>query len=142
MSGVDTQLGGGYVYQWDCAILMALDYFVQPVGFVPALHDLITGFLGQVTGLVLEGGIQDYTADGESQERVELEDINLTAGNRRVLIQVKAKEDEAGAWTPSDDLLLKALYRFCKSPLLAGQPEETRLRVPHQSPVQCGPCAG
>lgn len=27
MSETDLQLGGGYVYQWECAIMLALNYF-------------------------------------------------------------------------------------------------------------------
>ena len=109
MSETDTQLGGGYVYQWECAILLALNYFYDPVAYNPVLFDLIQGFLGRVGQIHLEG---------EDRERgVELEDINLIGadGQRRVLIQVKTKQAEGRQWTPSDPLLLKSLYRFTTS---------------------------
>jgi hypothetical protein len=28
MGETDLQLGGGYIYQWECAVLLALNYFV------------------------------------------------------------------------------------------------------------------
>jgi hypothetical protein len=31
MSETDLQLGGGYTYRWECAILLALNYFFEPV---------------------------------------------------------------------------------------------------------------
>lgn len=31
MTETDLQLGGGYTYQWECAILLALNYFFEPV---------------------------------------------------------------------------------------------------------------
>jgi len=31
MIETDLQLGGGYIYQWRCAILLALNYFFAPV---------------------------------------------------------------------------------------------------------------
>ena len=118
MYKVDFQLGGGYVYQWDCAVLMALNYLGEPVAYSPTIHDLITNFLGEVTGIHLEGEDREH--------HVELEDINLVTSDRRILIQVKTKQDEAGRWTPSDPLLLKAMYRFYESPYLNDQPETTR----------------
>jgi tetratricopeptide (TPR) repeat protein len=113
MTETDTQLGGGYVYQWECAILLALNYFFQPAKYNLVLFDLIQSFLGRVGQIHLEG---------EDRERgVELEDINLIGvdGQRRVLIQVKTKQAEGKQWTPSDDLLLKSLYRFYTSPWFA-----------------------
>ncbi len=35
MSETDLQLGGGYTYQWECAILLALNYFFEPVRYNP-----------------------------------------------------------------------------------------------------------
>jgi len=36
MTETDLQLGGGYTYQWECAILLALKYF-EPVRYNPTL---------------------------------------------------------------------------------------------------------
>jgi hypothetical protein len=38
MGETDLQLGGGYTYQWECAILLALDYFFDPVRYSPTLR--------------------------------------------------------------------------------------------------------
>ena len=66
----DVQLGGGYTYQWLCAVLLALNYLGdEPDDYDPALHELVTTFLGEVDALRLEGeraGAKTY-----------LEDINL-----------------------------------------------------------------
>jgi len=118
MSETDLQLGGGYAYQWECAILLALNYFFEPVRYNPTLFDLVNDFLGQIAEIHLEG------EDRESG--VDLEDINLVSGDRRILIQVKTKQAEGERWTPTDPLLLKALYRFYDSRFLAEQPEDTR----------------
>lgn len=114
----DLQLGGGYVYQWECAILLALNYFDEPERYSPALDDLVTSFLGGVDEIHLEG--KDH------ETGVELEDICLVRGPRRVLIQVKTKEANWGRWTPTDPLLLRALCRFYKSSLSATRPENSR----------------
>ena len=37
MTETDLQLGGGYTYQWECAILLALNYFLEPVRYNPIL---------------------------------------------------------------------------------------------------------
>jgi hypothetical protein len=37
MSETDLQLGGGYTYQWECAILLALNYFFDLVRHDPTL---------------------------------------------------------------------------------------------------------
>ena len=120
MSETDLQLGGGYTYQWECAILLALNYFFEPVRYNPTLFDLAHDFLGQVAEIHLEG------EDRESG--VDLEDINLVnaSGDRRVLIQVKTKQAEGERWTPSDPLLLKSLYKFYDSRFFAQQPDNTR----------------
>jgi tetratricopeptide (TPR) repeat protein len=118
MSETDLQLGGGYIYQWECAILLALNYFFEPVRYNPTLFDLVNNFLGQVAEIHLEG------EDRESG--VELEDIALVSGDRRILIQVKTKQAEGERWTPTDPLLLKALYRFYDNPFLAEQSDDTR----------------
>jgi tetratricopeptide (TPR) repeat protein len=118
MTETDLQLGGGYTYQWECAILLALNYFFDPVRYNPTLFDLVKDFLGQVAEIHLEG------EDRESG--VDLEDINLVNGDRRILIQVKTKQAEGERWTPTDPLLLKVLYRFYDSSFIAEQPEETR----------------
>ena len=122
MSQPDLQLGGGYTYQWRCAILLALNYFHQPVSYNKALHALVGDFLGSVDAIHLEG---ERIGSG-----VELEDINLLgrgpdgAGERRVLIQVKAKQ--TGYWTPSDPLLRKALYRLHRSQALADDADDSQ----------------
>jgi tetratricopeptide (TPR) repeat protein len=121
MSETDLQLGGGYTYQWECAILLALNYFFEPVRYNPTLFDLINAFLGRVAEIRLEG------EDRESG--VDLEDVNLVGGDgrRRILIQVKTKQAEGERWTPTDPLLLKALYKFYDSRFFAEQPDDTRL---------------
>ena len=111
MTRIDLQLGGGYVYQWECAILLALNYLMDaPSEYNAELHQLVNDFLGRVEAIHLEGKTQQ-------QDTVELEDINLLADNRAVYIQVKAR-GESAPWTPSAPLLLKALYRFYCSPVL------------------------
>ena len=56
LTETDLQLGGGYKYQWQCAILLALNYlFDDPLRYNPPLHDLITSFLGKVEQVQLEG---------------------------------------------------------------------------------------
>ena len=118
MSDTDLQVGGGYAYQWECAILLALNYCFEPARYNLTLYELITGFLGQVSGICLEG---------EDRERgVDLEDVNLSHEGRRVLVQVKSKQAAGERWTPSDPLLLKALYRFYDSQFLVEQPDATR----------------
>lgn len=118
MTETDLQLGGGYAYQWECAILIALNHLGEPVRYNPAFDDLITSFLGQVEQIHLEG---------EDQERgVVLEDVNLYGGGRRILIQVKTKQAEGDRWTPTDPLLLKALYRFYDSPYMLEEADNTR----------------
>lgn len=119
MTETDLQLGGGYTYQWECAMLLALNYFFEPVRYNPTLDDLVAGFLGQVEAIHLEGE--------DRQSGIDLEDINLISGRRRILIQVKTKQAEGKLWTPADELLLKALYRFYHSRFLAEQPEDVRL---------------
>jgi hypothetical protein len=118
MGETDLQLGGGYTYQWDCAILLALNYFFEPVRYNPTLFDLVQGFLGRVEEMYLEGK--------EQQDGVDLEDIGLVGRGRRVLVQVKTKQAEGERWTLTDDLLLKALHKFYDSPLFTKQPDDTR----------------
>ena len=55
MTETDLQLGGGYTHQWECAILLALNYFLEPVRYNPTLFDLVNDFLGQVAEIHLEG---------------------------------------------------------------------------------------
>jgi hypothetical protein len=118
MGETDLQLGGGYIYQWECAVLLALNYFFEPMPYNPTLFDLVEGFLGQVAEIHLEG---------EGRERgVDLEDIALVNGDRRILVQVKTKQAEGERWTPGDRLLLKALYRFYESCFFAERPADTR----------------
>jgi hypothetical protein len=38
MTETDLQLGGGYTYQWECAILLALNYFFESVRYNPILY--------------------------------------------------------------------------------------------------------
>jgi hypothetical protein len=45
---------------------------------------------------------------------------------RPTLIQVKTKQAEGERWTFTDPLLLKALYKFYTSRLLAERPDDTR----------------
>jgi len=118
MSETDLQIGGGYVYQWECALLLALNHFFEPVRYDPTLFDLIQAFLGEVAEMQLEGE--------HRQNGVELEDINLINGDRRILIQVKTKQAEGERWTPTDSLLLKALYRFYESPFFTEGPDNVR----------------
>ena len=120
MAETDLQLGGGYIYQWECAILLALNYFFEPLRYNPTLFELVSDFLGQVDEIHLEG------EDGESGPG--LEDVNLVSGERRVLIQVKAKQAEGERWTPTDPLLLKALYRFYEGPVLIQPPSPRYVR--------------
>jgi hypothetical protein len=118
MTETDLQLGGGYVYQWECAILLALNYFFEPVRYNPTLFDLVADFLGRVDEMRLEGEDRDTGVD--------LEDINLVTGQRRMLVQVKTKQAEGERWTPTDPLLLKALYRFYDSRFFTQHPEDVR----------------
>jgi len=118
MSETDLQIGGGYVYQWECALLLALNHFFEPVRYDPTLFDLIQDFLGKVAEMQLEGE--------DRENGVELEDINLINGDRRILIQVKTKQAEGERWTPTDPLLLKALYRFYESRFSAEGPDKGR----------------
>jgi len=118
MSETDLQYGGGYVYQWECALLLALNHFFEPVRYDPTLFDLVQDFLGEVAEMQLEGE--------DRQNGVELEDINLINGDRRILIQVKTKQAEGERWTLSDSLLLKALYRFYESRFFAEGPDSVR----------------
>ena len=110
MSRTDLQLGGGYSYQWECAILLTLEHLLDTtLGFCPEFDLLIHEFLGEVEIVQLEG---------RETERIELEDINFINGNKAVCVQVKAKEAEGKWWVPSDPILSKALYRFyCNSSL-------------------------
>jgi len=104
----DLQHGGGYTYQWQCAILLALDYFFEPVSYDDTLHGLVTSF-GQLETMLLEEGDPLGSEGG-------LEDINLLVGKpgaateKRILIQAKTRE--SGQWVPGDEALRKALYRF------------------------------
>ena len=89
MSETDLQLGGGYIYQWECAVLLALNYFFEPRRYNPTLFDLVEGFLGQVAKIHLEG---------EDREKgVDLEDIALVNDDRRNLVKIKAKQAEGKA---------------------------------------------
>lgn len=118
MSETDLQLGGGYTYQWECAILLALNFFYEPVRYNPTLNDLIISFLGKVEAIQLEG-LDEATGK-------DLEDVNLIHGERRILIQVKTKQAEGDRWTLTDPLLLKALYRFYRQ--YAGDPPSDTTR--------------
>ena len=114
MSQPDLQLGGGYTYQWCCAILLALNYLHEPVAYNQALHERVNGFLGAVDAIHLEG---EKIGSG-----IDLEDINLLGrgpdgeGECQILIQVKLKQ--TGYWTPRDPDLRKALFRFCRNEAL------------------------
>jgi len=121
MSTVDMGRGGGYNYQWECAMLLALNCFFDPVP--DELYNLVADFLGEVAELHLEG--VEIHGEGVNRQLVELEDINLTAGNRRLLIQVKTTGADWEIWRPSDTALRKALYRFYDSPFLTDQSDNT-----------------
>lgn len=109
MTTSDLQLGGGYVYQWNCAILLALRYLVGHDRDPEAPLDiLVDRLLGRVEAIQLEGR--------KEEQEYQLEDINLQAGNRRVHIQVKAKDGKW--WTLGDPLLRKALCRFYRDSVL------------------------
>jgi hypothetical protein len=47
MGETDLQHGGGYIYQWECAVLLALNYSFEPRRYNPTLFDLVEVFLGQ-----------------------------------------------------------------------------------------------
>jgi hypothetical protein len=130
MGETNLQLGGGYKYQWEIAVHLALDYFSEkPLAFNQPLNNLINSSLGNVVAIQLEGVEKNDILGLEQQDLGkdrELEDINLFSGEKRILIQVKAKEAEGKQWTLSDDLLLKALSRFYKHHLSDAQPENTR----------------
>ncbi|MBN1814374.1 MAG: hypothetical protein JXA14_21220 [Anaerolineae bacterium] len=114
----DLQRGGGYTYQWECAILLALNYFFEPVRYSPDLFDLISDFLGEVSEIHLEGKDQAIEVD--------LEDITLINDNRRILVQVKTKQSEGKRWTPTDPLLLKALGQFYDCSLPTEEKDDVR----------------
>ncbi len=119
MSPTNFQVGGGYTYQWECSIALALKYFFMTVSSKDELHNLISGFLDQVTEIQLEGEDPD--------SKIDWEDINLLNDNGRILlIQVKTKQAESEHWTLKDPLLVKALYKFYKSNFLKEQPDDTR----------------
>ena len=86
--------------------------------YSPTLFDLVSEFLGQVVEIDLEG---EDRASG-----IDLEDVNLISGDRRILIQVKTKQAEGKQWTLADPLLLKSLHRFCTSRFFDEQPDNTR----------------
>ncbi len=121
MTRKNLQLGGGYVYQWECAALLALNYFFRPKNYNPDLHQLITEFLGQPEEMQLEGELTD--------NNYKLEDINLYGRNKRVLIQVKSKTDEISPWKPSNPAILKALYRFYNSGFLTEKSSNTHFVI-------------
>ena len=107
MTSKDLQRGGGYVYQWNCAILLALNYLMdKPEIYDEDLHKLITDFLGKVESVQLE------EQNSEENNSTKLDDINLIADSRKVIIQVKAKDKPSFRWTPSNKELLMALYKF------------------------------
>ena len=84
MPDIDFQLGGGYAYQWQCGILLALNsFFEEPVADV-RFDKLVTRFLGQVDAVHLEG---------EDRERdIELEDLNLLGAAAGTMRRI-------GAWS-------------------------------------------
>ena len=111
MTRIDLQHGGGYVYQWECAALLALNYLMDGLQECnPELHRLIDNFLGRVEAIHLEGK--------GKQDKPELEDINLRANDSIICIQVKAKEAEGKWWTLGDPFLRKALYLFYRNTAL------------------------
>jgi hypothetical protein len=118
MNGTDLQLGGGYTYQWESAILLALNYFFEPVAYNPALFNLVSDFLGEAAEIHLEGK--------DSESGTDLEDINLIRGEKCIFIQVKTKQAEGERWTLTDPLLLKALYKFYVNVYITQNPDNTR----------------
>jgi len=109
MSQMDLELGGGYVYQWECAVLLALNYLMDdPQEYSSELHKLVNDFLGRVEAIHLEGK--------ERRDKAELEDINLHADDRIICIQVKAAESKW--WTLGSRFLRKALYLFYRNTAL------------------------
>ncbi len=104
----DFQVGAGYIYQWECATLLAINYLFEPHdNYNPELHKTISDFLGNVESIHLEG--KKYG------KQIDLEDINLVSGKKIILIGAKGKENEHTLWNPTDELFLKALYRFYKN---------------------------
>jgi hypothetical protein len=81
------------------------------VRYNPILFDFIEDFLGQVAEIRLEGE--------DRETGVDLEDINLINGDRRILVQVKTKQAEGERWTPTDPLLLKVHRRKAFGPCSA-----------------------
>ena len=71
MAETDLQRGGGYIYQWECAILLALNYFFEPLRYNPTLFELVSDFLGQVDEIHLEG------EDGESGNQVVVKVVDI-----------------------------------------------------------------
>lgn len=109
MTQDNLELGGGYVYQWRCAALLAINYLMDdPKECNPELHRLITDFLGRVEAIHLEGK--------NRQGKPELEDINLHTDDKTIYVQVKAKESRW--WTLGDRLLRKAIYLFYRNTAL------------------------
>ena len=121
MTQIDLGLGGGYVYQWECAILLAINYLMDALtGYNPELHRLINDFLGRLEAIHLEGKEVDTELVNEGHVTIELEDINLLSNDRAICIQVRAKE-EGKRWIPSDPLLEKAVYHFYRNQALDEQ---------------------
>lgn len=121
MTDTDFQLGGAYVYQWECATLFALNYLLDsPLEFRREMHQLIDEFLGHVEAIHLEGETRD-------EDDVDLEDINLLAADKKLCIQVKAKEAEGKWWCPSDPILGKALFHFYRKQSPDRDDQATRL---------------
>lgn len=118
MVGRDLQLGGGYAYQWETAILLALNYFYDPLAYSRTLFERVTTFIGSVQSIRLEGR--------DSQTGRELEDVALIGADRRLLIQVKTKDRSGALWAPSSPALNKSLFRFYESGFLADDPDNTR----------------
>lgn len=116
MDKTELGLGGGYVYQWDCAILLAINYLLDnPKAYNSVLHKLVSSFLSGVDRICLE--------EHEETSSDELEDINLLSGDRKICIQVKAKESEGERWTLGDKTLRKAFFRFyCNAALAEEDP--------------------
>jgi len=120
MTETDLQLGGGYTYQWECAILLALNYFFEPLRYNrPSTTWSATSWARS----------RDSCWRARIGRGVELEDIPSPAASGGILVQVKTKQAEGERLEPDRPPLLKALQRFYDSRSLA----TSRRRLPATS---------
>ena len=96
MTETDLQVGGGYTYQWECAILLAVNYFFDPVRYNPHLFDLVHGFLGQVAEMQLEGDKRGRSVDLEDIKTEDLPEPmrEMTLEQQRAYVQDRLRQRE------------------------------------------------